>query len=95
MKTIDPQRFKIPAMGSPHIHRNLEWWATDNEQAIGVVILDLVDHDYSWVMLTTEDQDDEGDGLGLFRAVNLGHSLKTENEAREQLFAAMKQRGTT
>jgi hypothetical protein len=57
---------------------------------LGVVILDLVDHDYSWVVLTTADQGDELDGKGLFRAVNLGHSHATETEARNQLFAAMK-----
>ena len=90
MKTIDPQRFMIPAMGNPALHKNLEWWATDDERVLGVVILDLVDHDYSWVKLTTEDQGDEDDGHGLYRAVDLGHSLKTETEARNRLFAAMK-----
>ena len=34
----------------PALHRDLMWYATDDDAVLGVVILDLVDKDYSWVV---------------------------------------------
>jgi hypothetical protein len=39
--------------GHPALHRELMWYATDDDAVIGVVILDLVDRDYSWVRSAT------------------------------------------
>src|SRR5262249_20568546 len=90
MKAIDPSKFFIPMTGNPQLHRNWGWWATEDERVLGVLILDLVDHDFSWVVLTQADQGDEFDGYGAYRAVNLGHSCASETEAKNKLFEAMK-----
>ena len=42
--------------GDPRLHRELMWYATEDDAVLGVVILDLVDKDYSWVVLTENDQ---------------------------------------
>jgi len=47
----------------------LIWYATDDDAVLGVVILDLADKDYSWVVLTENDQ-----GPG-FTAIDMGASL--------------------
>jgi hypothetical protein len=90
-KNDQPEQFFIPMMGDPRLHQNLRWWATEDERVLGVLILNLVDHDFSWVVLTRADQGDEFDGHGAYRAVNLGHSCTSKTQARNQLFAAMKQ----
>jgi hypothetical protein len=61
-------RFHIPMSGHPALHRELMWYATEDDTVLGVVIFDLVDHDYSWVVLT------EGNQLG-FTAIDLRTSL--------------------
>jgi hypothetical protein len=53
------------------------------------VIRDRIDHDYSYVILTQEPQNDELDGLGLYRCVNLGCSIPTADEATRRLHADM------
>jgi hypothetical protein len=60
------------------------WYATEDETVIGVVILDIVDHDFSWVVLTESDQ------LG-FTAVDLGTSHRSEEDATAALHDAMRQ----
>jgi len=47
---VDKSRFNIPTSGHPELHRELMWYATDDDAVLGVVILDLVDKDYSWVV---------------------------------------------
>jgi hypothetical protein len=49
---VDKSRFNIPMSGHPELHRELMWYATDDDAVLGVVILDLVDKDYSRVVLT-------------------------------------------
>jgi hypothetical protein len=76
-------RFHIPMSGRPDLHRELAWYATDDDAVIGVVILDLVDKDYSWVVLT----ENEGPGFG---AIELGTSLPSEDDATAALHDAMR-----
>ena len=57
IRQVDKSRFNIPMSGHPKLHRELMWYATDDDAVLGVVILDLVDKNYSWVMLTENDKD--------------------------------------
>jgi hypothetical protein len=80
----DKSRFYIPMTGHPLLHRELAWYASDDNTILGVVILDLVDKDYSWVVLTENDQ-----GPG-FSAIDLGTSLPSEDDATAALHDAMR-----
>jgi len=60
------------------------WYATDDDAVLGVVILDLVDKDYSWAVLTENDQ-----GPG-YTAIDMGAMLPTEDDATAALHDAMR-----
>ena len=62
--------------------RELEWWADAQERVIGIVLLDLTDDDYAWIVLGRDER-------GLFRAVDLGVSLETQETARSALQQAL------
>ena len=66
------------------MHRELAWYATDDNAVLGVVILDLVDKDYSWAVLTENDQ-----GPG-YTAIDGRISLPTEEDATAGLHDAMR-----
>jgi hypothetical protein len=72
--------FLSPRM--PGFHREVEWWASVNENVVGAVILDLVDKDWSWVILGR-------DQVGRFRAFDLGVSLRSQEESRSRLLDAL------
>jgi hypothetical protein len=80
----DKSRFYIPMTGHPLLHRELAWYASDDNTILGVVILDLVDKDYSWVVLTENDQ------CPGFSAIDLGTSLPSEDDATAALHDAMR-----
>jgi len=84
IRQVDKSRFDIPTSGHPKLHRELMWYATDDDAVLGVVILDLVDKDYSWVVLTENDQ-----GAG-YTAIDIGASLPTEDDATAALHDAMR-----
>jgi hypothetical protein len=89
IRKVDPHNYKIPMMGSPMLHRNLEWYATSDDKILGVVLLDLIDKDYSWVVLADTPEDTPG-----FCCVNMAASLPTQDEARRILHKEMlKERG--
>jgi hypothetical protein len=50
IRQVEKSRFNVPMSGHPRLHRELTWYATDDDAVLGVVILDLVDKDYSWVV---------------------------------------------
>ena len=83
IRHIDRRSYDIRHAGQPLLHRDLAWYATGDDTVLGVVILDLVDHDFSWVVLT---QNDQGPG---YTAINLGISLPTEEAAMQALHIAM------
>ena len=85
IRTVDAYSYPIPMAGDPRLHRNIQWYATEDNRVLGVVVLDLVDLDFSWVVLTENDQ-----GPG-FTAIDLGHSLPTVPEATRALHQAMEQ----
>jgi len=75
LRKVDGDAYNIPMRGQPGVHRNLEWWASDDDRVLGTVILDLIDKDYSWVVFT---QNDQGPG---YTAVDVGHSHPTQENA--------------
>jgi hypothetical protein len=84
IRQVDKSHYNIPMTGHPELHRELTWYATDDDAILGVVILDLVDKDYSWVMLTENDQ-----GPG-YTAIDGRISLPTEDDATAALHDAMR-----
>lgn len=89
IKPVEQSDYDIPMVGHPALHRNLCWYATDNDAVLGVVVLDLVDHDFSWVMLTENEQ-----GPG-YTAVDIGTSLPSQDAAADALFVAMMKGATS
>ena len=81
---IRKSHYNIPLSGDPSLQRELMWYATEDNAVLGVVILDLVDKDYSWVVLTENDQ-----GPG-YTAIDMGASLPTEEDATAALHDAMR-----
>lgn len=81
---IRKSHYNIPLSDDPRLHRELMWYATEDNAVLGVVILDLVDKDYSWVVLTENDQ-----GPG-YTAIDMGASLPTEEDATAALHDAMR-----
>jgi hypothetical protein len=56
IRQVDKSHYNIPIPRNPMLHRELAWYATDDDAVIGVVILDLAYKDYSWAVLTQSDQ---------------------------------------
>ena len=84
IRQVDKSRFNIPIPGNPMLHRELMWYATDDDAVIGVVILDLAYKDYSWAVLTQS-----GQAAG-YTATDMGQSLLTEEDATAALHDAMR-----
>ena len=84
IRQVDKSRFNIPMSGNPMLHRELMWYATDDDAVLGVVILDLAYKDYSWAVLTQSDQ-----ATG-YTTADLGQSLPTEEDATAALHDAMR-----
>ena len=69
----------------PDRHRELMWYASEDDAVLGVVILDLVDKDYSWAALTQSDQ------AAGYTTADMGQSpLPTEDDATAALHDAMR-----
>ena len=85
MKKVNVMDYNVPMTGSPMLHRNLQWYATDDDKVLGVVILDLIDKDYSWVVLTDTPEDTPG-----FCCVDMEASFATQEAATKKLFEAMR-----
>jgi hypothetical protein len=84
IRQIDKSRLHTPMSGHPELHRELAWYATGDDAVLGVVILNLVDKDYSWAVLTEKVR-----GQG-FAAIATGTELVTEEDAAAALHAAMR-----
>jgi hypothetical protein len=76
MKKLDHKPIGAPSSSFP-FHQELSWWGNDDLSRIGVVIKDQVDGDYSWVGLIIM--------RGEYEAMDLGHSLSTENAAFDRV----------
>ena len=79
---IDKSRFNIPASGQAELHRELAWYATDDDTVLGVVL--ELDEGYSWLVLTESHQ---GQGLA---AIDIGGSLPSKEDATAALHDAMR-----
>jgi hypothetical protein len=85
IRQVDKSRFNIPMSSHPDRHRELMWYATEDDAVLGVVILDLVDKDYSWAALTQSDQ------AAGYTTADMGQSpLPTEDDATAALHDAMR-----
>jgi hypothetical protein len=85
IRQVDKSRFNIPMSSHPDRHRELMWYATEDDAVLGVVILDLVDKDYSWAALTQSDQ------AAGYMTADMGQSpLPTEDDATAALHDAMR-----
>jgi len=45
IRQVDKRRYHIPMSGSRLLHEELQWYASEDDAVIGVVIRDKVDHD--------------------------------------------------
>ncbi len=86
---MNPRRFEVLAMWSraiPQYAPTMECsvWATDDERLLGVVIMDLTDRDYNFVILAR-------DKLGHFRAVDVGETYFTRRMAEIALIERIPQ----
>ena len=82
---IRKSHYNIPLSDDPRLHRELMWYATEDNAVLGVVILDLVDKDYSWAALTQSDQ------AAGYTTADMGQSpLPTEEDATAALHDAMR-----
>lgn len=86
IKTLNPVRFNALCFSrqplADFISEEVEWFSDENEHVLGIVLLDLVDSDWSWVVLGR-------DANSLFRAVDLQTSISSKDEARKQLHARL------
>ena len=83
IRSVDESHYNITRLNIFPFYRELAWYATDDPAVLGAVVLDLIDHDFSWVVLT---QNDQGPG---YTAINLAVSLPTIAPATQALHAAM------
>ena len=84
---MNPYRFEVVAMWSRAVPqfaptRECSVWATDDERLLGVVIMDLTDRDYKFVILAR-------DKHGRFRAVDVGETYFTRRMAEVTLVHRM------
>ena len=85
IRHVDRSSFNIAPSEQPATAtRELAWYATGDDAVLGVVILNLVDKDYAWAVLTEKVR-----GQG-FAAIATGTELDTEEDAAAALHAAMR-----
>jgi hypothetical protein len=85
--SLDPRRFEALAgfARQPEIAlitEELAWYASSDERVLGTALVDLIDNDYSWVVFGRDE-------LLRYRAIDVGTSHVTLDEARCALFRAM------
>jgi hypothetical protein len=68
--------------GDPLCHKPLAWFASEDDRVLGVVILDRIDGDFSWVALEKDE--------GVWRAADVAASLGSRDEATKALHTAMR-----
>lgn len=73
-------RVKLPT--ADYVVTEVEWFSDDDERVLGIVALDNTDQDWSWMVLGRDE-------AGLFRAIDLGVSILTREEARTLLAAKL------
>jgi hypothetical protein len=71
--------------GDPLCHQEIAWFATEGDRVLGVVIRTSIDGDFSWVALEKDEE--------VWRAADLGASVRTQDEATRALHEAMQALG--
>jgi len=61
--------------GNPVLHQNLSWFATGNDKVLGVVLKDKIDNDFSWVVLT------QNEDAPAYTCIDMDASLPTLGDA--------------
>lgn len=79
-------RVKLPS--ADLVVDEVEWFSDDDERVLGIVVLDNTDEDWSWMVLGRDE-------AGLFRAIDLGVSIATREEARKLLMAKLLEHSAT
>jgi hypothetical protein len=62
--------------------REVEWWSDTEERVLGIVLFDLTDKDWAWIVLGRDER-------GLFRAIDINASIATQEDARAALLVAL------
>ncbi|MGB8352316.1 MAG: hypothetical protein WCD79_00355 [Chthoniobacteraceae bacterium] len=68
--------------------REVEWYSDSCENILGAVVLDLVDNDWSWVVLGRDE-------AGMYRAIDLNVSCPSSAKARIELRGSMRKHAAT
>ena len=84
IRQIDKSRYNIPTSGNPMLHREVAWYATDDDVVLGVVVHDMAYQDYSWAVLTQSNK------AASYITADVGQSLATEEDATAALHDAMR-----
>ncbi len=86
MKPISKERFEALCRSrqatAEYVSREVEWFSDDEERVLGLVLLDTVDNDWVWMVLGRDE-------AGVFRCIDLGVSIPTQDEARKFLEAKL------
>lgn len=86
MKAISKERFNALCRSrrptADYVSREVEWFSDDDERVLGLVLLDTVDNDWVWMVLGRDE-------AGVFRCIDLGVSIPTQDEARKLLEAKL------
>jgi hypothetical protein len=92
MTPISKERFaalcrsKLPS--AEDFVTELEWFSDHDERVLGIVVIDNTDKDWSWMVLGRDE-------AGLFRAIDLGVSISTREEARALLATKLTEHSET
>lgn len=91
-KAISKERFdalcRVKLPFAHYVSREIEWHSDSEERVLGVVLLDLQDNDWVWMVLGRDE-------AGLFRAVALDASIPTQEAARELLITKIEEHSST
>jgi len=83
IREVDHRKYDVRLKGHPMLHQNLAWFATEDDKILGVVVRDLIDRDFSWVVLT---QNEQGPG---YTGIDLAASRPSIEIATAELHTAM------
>ena len=91
-KVISKERFDalchVKRSITDDMSREVEWYSDAEERVLGIVLLDLQDNDWLWMVLGRDE-------AGLFRAITLDVSISTQAEARARLMVKLEEHSAT
>lgn len=64
-----------------------EWWANSEEKNLGIVLFEQPDQQWFWIILGRDER-------GVFRCVDINHSIETQEEASSELQQKLAEWGT-